>query len=421
MIGPFTWGQGGKALSATDVARNRKVAEALANRIQNPQNMWQGIQSAVGDIGGAFINKQADDAESAGRSKVAEALLAAQQGGDPNAYISVLGNEFASPAQSAVAQALLQRQWSAEDRKAAAAEAAAQPDWQTFDSGGDVYRWNANDPNSTPGMFFDGPDAPRKPPQVETRYNPETGRDEKVQWDDATGDWAPFGGQKAPDDPLVTVNTGEGADSALDKKLSEKEGEAWAGYKTAGTVSASNAQDFAVLDELIKIAPQGPIVGPLAETFKGFNSAGDAFQSIVKRIAPTLRAPGSGATSDIEYDGMLQSLPSLKNSPAGNAMVMSIMKAKAQLNVERSKLITAYQNGEVNPETGLPMTIGDARRKMNELDSVSIITPEMRQALLGIGAQDDPGATNSPAVGEVVDGYQFLGGNPASPTSWKKI
>lgn len=31
------------------------------------------------------------------------------------------------------------------------------PDWKTFESGGDVMRWNPNDPNSKPEMFFDGP------------------------------------------------------------------------------------------------------------------------------------------------------------------------------------------------------------------------------------------------------------------------
>ncbi len=402
---PFTWGQGGAKLTATDVARNRKVAEALANRVRNPQNMWEGIQSAVGDIGGALLNWQSDRAESEGRQAVADALLQAQNGGDPNAYISILGNEFASPSQSAVAQALLQRQWGKEDR---AAE-AAQPNWQTFESGGDVYRYNENDPNSRPDLFFDAPDPLPDAPTVVEQYDPETGRPIKQQWT-GTG-WQPFGGVAAPKDPLVQVNTGDAPDTELNKALSKAEGDQWAGYKAAGTVSASNAQDFGVLDELIKIAPQGPVVGPLAETFKGFSSAGDAFQSIVKRIAPTLRAPGSGSTSDIEYQGMLDSLPALKNSPEGNVMILSIMKAKAQINVARSEVITAYQAGELN--------LGEARKALNDLDRQSIITPEMRQALLGVGGKGEA-ESDLPKVGEVVDGYVYLGGNPSSQTSWKK-
>jgi len=36
------------------------------------------------------------------------------------------------------------------------------PDWKTFESQGDVYRYDQGDPNSKPSMFFDGPDDPFK-------------------------------------------------------------------------------------------------------------------------------------------------------------------------------------------------------------------------------------------------------------------
>lgn len=36
------------------------------------------------------------------------------------------------------------------------------PDWKTFESGGDIYRYNPLDPNSKPEVFFDGPDDPFK-------------------------------------------------------------------------------------------------------------------------------------------------------------------------------------------------------------------------------------------------------------------
>jgi hypothetical protein len=394
---PFQWGPAGQKLTPSQAKAMRDVASALAARKGTPQNVGEGLAS-VGDA--LLYNSnmaRAGEAESAGMSQVAQALAEARASGGSDGFLDVMGNEWASPAQQLVAGELYKR---------------SIPDYQTFESGGDILRWNQNDPESQPSVFYDGPEAPRKPPQVETRYNPETGMDEKVQWDETAGDWAPFGGQKAPSGPLVTVTTGEGADGELNKALSKAEGDAWAGYKTAAAVSSSNAQDFGVLKELMTISPQGPIVGPLAEAFKGFNSAGDAFQSIVKRIAPTLRAPGSGATSDIEYDGMLQSLPSLKNAPEGNTMILSIMEAKAQINMERGRIVTAYQNGE--------MDIREARIAMDELNSRSIMTPEMRRALDGIGATGTPDDKDAPKVGEVVDGYEYLGGNPASPTSWKK-
>lgn len=160
-IEPFLWGNGGRRISATEAERNRKTAEALASRYPKPQNMWEGIASVTGDIGGALLNWQADQAQEAGRQEVADALAAAQAGEDPMAYLTVLGNEWASPSQSAVANALLDRAWTKEDREAAWAredERASEPDYQTFEQGGDIYRFNANDPESTPEMWFDGPD-----------------------------------------------------------------------------------------------------------------------------------------------------------------------------------------------------------------------------------------------------------------------
>lgn len=197
----------------------------------------------------------------------------------------------------------------------------------------------------------------------------------------------------------TNINNNNGTttpDGDFRKKLDENEGKQWSDYKTTGTVSAGMNQDFQVLGELMKVAPQGPITGRLAEAFPGVSSAGDAFQSIVKRIAPTLRAPGSGSTSDIEYDGMLRSLPSLKNSSEANQMILSIMQAKQQLNVKRAGIITDYQSNKLN--------IDQAREAMQQLDSQSILTPEIKTALEAIGPQPSKGdATPAPeGVGQGV-------------------
>ena len=208
----------------------------------------------------------------------------------------------------------------------------------------------------------------------------------------------------------VNVNNSDGtpADADLRKELNKDEGALWGTYLKMGNASSSLGQDFQVLDELIQLAPQGPISGRLAETFPGVNSAGDAFNSIVKRIAPTMRAEGSGSTSDIEYTGMLRSLPSLINKPEANALISQVMKSKAQINMQRGQVIQQYQNGE--------LTAVEARKMVSEIDGQSIMSPEMKRLLMGVAPNE-----GGPSAGDVVEGYTFNGGDPGDQNNWTKV
>jgi hypothetical protein len=196
----------------------------------------------------------------------------------------------------------------------------------------------------------------------------------------------------------ATANNGEG-DSALRKKLGEKEGELWASYLKTGATAGANNQSFQVLDELIQLAPQGPLTGRLAAAFPGVSSAGAAFEAVVLPIAPTLRVEGSGATSDIEYEGMLKGLPALRNKPEANKLILETMKAKNAINMERAQIVNRVSNEEISESEG--------RRLMEELNSRSIMTPEMKSLLAGLDAPKAPpsGAARfryDPESGELV-------------------
>ena len=188
-----------------------------------------------------------------------------------------------------------------------------------------------------------------------------------------------------------TVNVGGEtsvpADEAeLRKKLGGKEGELWASYLESGGVASGTAQDMEMLDALIEMAPAGPVQGRLAEMFPGISDAGAAFQSVVSRVAPTLRAPGSGSTSDIEYEGMLASLPRLRNRPNANRAIATAMKTKAQINMDRAAVVSAYQSEQI--------TASEARARLQEINSRSIMTPELKSAI----------TTLTPETGEAPDG-----------------
>jgi len=197
----------------------------------------------------------------------------------------------------------------------------------------------------------------------------------------------------------VTVNTGDAADlpdAALRKRLMEKVGEAWADAGVAGSAAARAMPDLNTLQELAALAPSGPITGRLAEMYPEFNDVSAVRQAIIKRVAPTLRAEGSGSTSDIEYNGMIEGMGRLINSPEANSAIISIMQAKAQFDIDRANIVREYSQDAI--------TYAEAADRMAELENGSQI-PEMVQAL--IRANDGsvapaPGVTltYNPATGE---------------------
>jgi hypothetical protein len=180
---------------------------------------------------------------------------------------------------------------------------------------------------------------------------------------------------------------GEGpADSMLRKELSKEEGTQWINILKQGQKSATMTQELQILDELLQQAPQGPIQGRLAEMFPGFSAAGDAANAIVLRIAPQMKVEGSGSTSDIEYAGMVASMPRLSAHPQGNRLIAETMKAKGAIDIERAKIVNAYQNEQI--------PAAQAREMLAELNQRSIMTPELRALLQpqdGQGAQPSAG------------------------------
>jgi flagellum-specific peptidoglycan hydrolase FlgJ len=96
-------------------------------------------------------------------------------------------------------------------------------------------------------------------------------------------------------------------------------------------------------------------IGPYAEAF-GVNIEGlpdiQAFEAVIQRMAPQMRAEGSGSTSDIEFKGMLASLPRLRFNPQAREMILDTLEANARYNIMRGDIALKVLTKEIKREDG---------------------------------------------------------------------
>lgn len=379
------WG-GARALTPASVSFTRQPAtggptlDALMRRQKElaarQAALGQGGYPGEGTIAGGLGNmvnqfttglaaKQAEEQEASQRAALAQLLsgydptgsdaqqIAAQAYGiDPDLSVSLMAGAAqaraaAKAAEMAASQRVEDRQWRVEDREDTQAAAVEQARARAV---ADAETYQRLTPDEIKAAGLD----PSKAYQRSSKT-------QKV---------SPIGGEG------VTINTGD-TSSALRKKFDEKEGELWNTYVAAGAKAAALTNDMTLLDELGKVAPQGPVPGALQKMFPGLNSAGAAYTSVVTRLAPQMRVEGSGATSDIEYLGMVNSLPKLGNYPEANQLIGGMMKAKAAIDMDRAHIITQWRNQQLDD--------AGARTALEQLNRRSIMTPELRELLAAVG------------------------------------
>lgn len=142
----------------------------------------------------------------------------------------------------------------------------------------------------------------------------------------------------------TTINLGEKGNQKFLEKIYGAKGEELGAQMAAGAKATEVNMDLKVLFELAGEAPTGAIAGRFAEMFPEFNDVSALRQSIIKRVAPTLRVEGSGSTSDIEFQGMIEGLGRLTNSQEANQAIVGIMIEKNNFNIARSRIINDWMD-----------------------------------------------------------------------------
>ncbi len=76
-------------------------------------------------------------------------------------------------------------------------------------------------------------------------------------------------------------------------------------------------------------------------------------------MAPNLRVPGSGAQSDFELKNFLKSLPTLGNTPEGNAIASTVMQGLYENKVRAARIGADALNEKITRE--------EAEKQLREL------------------------------------------------------
>lgn len=186
-----------------------------------------------------------------------------------------------------------------------------------------------------------------------------------------------------------------GPQGELDKELMKKQGQAFSKFLDAGSQSAQIMPDLQVLKALVDVQPTGIIPFAVTRLFPGFDNAAAIRQSVIQRIAPLMRVEGSGSTSDMEFNAMLNAYGSLMNTPEANRAIIEIIEMKHEYNLARANIVRQYQADRQNPETSAG-ALQKANDALNALDNQSGIKPAVQAVLSQYAINDGQGIQNNP-------------------------
>jgi hypothetical protein len=154
----------------------------------------------------------------------------------------------------------------------------------------------------------------------------------------------------------VNVNTGENS-GAFAKKSDELAAARLDEIVKGGQDAQTFTGDLMQLSDIAKtlktgkeaefLAAVGPFANALGISTEGLSEA-QAYDAIVSRMAPAMRIPGSGASSDFDARQFLKSLPALGNTPDGNALIIQTFTNIQNAKMNAAEIASQAQMGQIS-------------------------------------------------------------------------
>lgn len=187
----------------------------------------------------------------------------------------------------------------------------------------------------------------------------------------------------------ITVNTGEG--DKFFENLDKKNAETFAAMSDTGIQARAKIAQIDRLQGLMANAPQGA-VGVLKQAAGEWGIPTDglsdiqAASSLLEKMVPAQRAPGSGTMSDADIKMFRASLPRILNQPGGNQLIFDTMRGIAQYEMQMGEIADQVADRTIKPAEG--------RKLIRELrNPLADFKPPEGQATPNEGRKTSTGAT----------------------------
>lgn len=203
----------------------------------------------------------------------------------------------------------------------------------------------------------------------------------------------------------VSVDASQKAENKFGEKAAGLQAERFDKIAQGGNDAKSLISDIQSLRDIGsrittgKTAEMTAALGPYAEAL-GIKIDGlddlQAYKAITSRLAPQMRVPGSGATSDFEMRTFLEGLPGLGKTPGGNELISKTLEAMAQHKIAAAEIASKAINEEISRK--------EADRMLRELPDPLALWKKTRGEIKPAGAA--PKSTSTATEGQTATNPQ---------------